>query len=120
MGVCKWSERSSLYNLCAKSSCGRCMWLEPMAHATDWDRRVMHRAAGVEAICRTREYHAWQLICESGSFCAYLEGADPERLAALQALEPPSPWDKSLTKRAWEKAMQAWRRELRGLTEFRL
>ena len=80
----------------------------------------MHRTAGVEAVCRTREYHAWQLICESGSFCAYLEGADPERLAALQALEPPSPWDKSLTKRAWEKAMQAWRRELRGLAQFRL
>ena len=91
-----------------------------MAHATDWDRRVMHRVAGVEAIYRSREYHAWQLISESGSFFAYLETEDPERLAALQALEPPSPWDKSLTKRAWEKAMQAWRRELRGLAQFRL
>ena len=80
----------------------------------------MHRPAGVEAVCRTRECHAWQLICESGSFCAYLERADPERLAALQALEPPLPWDTSLTKRAWEKAMQAWRRELRGLAQFRL
>ena len=96
------------------------MWLEPMAHATDWDRRVMHRTAGLEAVCRTREYHAWQLICESASFCAYLERANPERLAALQALEPPSPWDKSLAKRAWEKAMQAWRKELRGLVQFRL
>ena len=80
----------------------------------------MHRAAGVEAICRTIEYEAWKLMRESSSFCAYLEREDPERLAALQALEPPSPWDKSVTKRAREKAMQAWRRELKGLAQFRL
>ena len=79
----------------------------------------MHRAAGVEAICRTREYGARKLMLES-SFRTYLETEETDRLAALQALEPPSPWDKSLTKRAWEKAMQAWRRELRGLAQFRL
>ena len=81
---------------------------------------MKHRAAGVEAIFRTREYGARKLMLETGFFCAYLKREDPERLAALQALEPPSPWDKSLTKRAWEKAMQAWRRELRGLAQFRL
>ena len=88
--------------------------------ATEWDRRVMHRAAGVEAICRTREYGARKLMLETSSFRAYLETEETGRLAELRALEPPSPWDESLTKRAWEKAMQAWRRELRGLAQFRL
>ena len=91
-----------------------------MAHATDWDRHVMHRVAGVEAIYRSREYQAWKLMLETSSFRAYLETEETERLAALQALLQPSPLDRSLTKRAWEKAMQAWRRELRRLTEFRL
>ena len=91
-----------------------------MALATDWDRRLMHRVAGVEAICRTREYEAWKLMRESSSFCAYLERVDPERLAVLHCLQQPSPRDRSITKRAWEKAMQAWRRELRSLIEFRL
>ena len=74
---------------------------------TEWDRRVMHRAAGVEAICRTREYGARKLMLETSSFRAYLETEETERLAALQALLQPSPLDRSLTKRAWEKAMQA-------------
>ena len=93
VGVCKWSERGGLCNLRAKSSCGRCMWLEPMAQPTDWDRRVMHRAAGVEAICRTREYGARKLMLETSSFRAYLETEETGRLAELRALEPPSPWE---------------------------
>ena len=90
-----------------------------MTPATEWDRRLKHRAAGVEAIFRTREYGARKLMLES-TFRTYLETEETDRLAALQALEPPSPLDRSLTKRAWEKAMQAWRRELRSLTQFRL
>ena len=42
------------------------------------------------------------------------------RLAALLHLERPSPFDESLNKRAWEKAVQAWRKELTRLTEFEL
>ena len=91
-----------------------------MAHATDWDRRVMHRVAGVEAIYRSREYQAWKLMLETSSFRAYLETVETGRLAEMRALKPPSPWNESLSKRAWEKAMQAWRRELRSLTLFRL
>ena len=79
----------------------------------------MHRAAGVEAICRTREYGARKLMLEI-SFRTYLETEETDRLAALQALEPPSPWNKSLTKRPWQKTVQAWRRELRDLAQFRL
>ena len=96
------------------------MWLEPVVPAIDLYRRVVHRVAGVEAICRSREYPAWKLMLETSSFRAYLETEEIGRLAELRSLEPPSPWDESLTKRAWEKAMQAWRRELRSLTMFRL
>ena len=91
-----------------------------MAPATDWDRRVMHRVAGLEAIYRSREYQAWKLMLETSSFHAYLETVETGRLAEMRALKPPSPWNESLSKRAWEKAMQAWRRELRSLTLFRL
>ena len=91
-----------------------------MAHpsAADWDRRFIHRAVGVKAIYRTREYEAWKLMLESRTFCAYLEREEPERLAALQGLQHPSPTDRSLSKRAWERALQDWRRELRRLAEF--
>ena len=80
----------------------------------------MHRAAGLDAICKSKEYQARKLILDSESFTAYLRTQDPARLAALLRLERPSPWDKSLNKRAWEKAVQVWRKELRRLTEFKL
>ena len=87
---------------------------------TTWERRERHRVAGFDAICRSKAYQARKLILDSESFTAYLRKQDPARLAALLHLERPSPFDKSLNKRAWEKAVQAWRKELTRLTEFEL
>ena len=86
----------------------------------DWERRERHRVSGFDAICRSKEFQARKLILDSESFTAYLRTHDPARLAAVLHLERPSPWDKSLNKRAWEKAVQVWREELRRLTEFKL
>ena len=88
--------------------------------ATTWERRERHRVAGFDAICRSKAYQARKLILESESFTAYLERQDPVRLATLLHLERPAPWDKSLNKRAWEKAVQVWRKELKRLTEFKI
>ena len=90
------------------------------ASEEDWARRLMHRIAGVEAIRRTKEYLAMELMLESDQYLGYLERADPDRLSALKCLRSPSPTDWSLSHRAWEKAMQVWRSQLRKLTKFSL
>ena len=84
----------------------------------DWARREMHRVACVAAVCKTREFLACQCILESESFAAYLEREGPARLAALLNVQHPSPTNRSLSKRAFERAIQVWRRELRALGEF--
>ena len=86
----------------------------------DWERRERHRVYGFDTICRSKEYQARKLILDSDSFTAYLRTHYPARLATLLHLERPSPWDKSLNKRAGEKAVQVWRKELRRLPGFKL
>ncbi len=86
----------------------------------DWERRERHRMAGFAGICKTRECYAFWLILSSDSFVDYLLMEEPDRLSALLDLRHPSPLDRSLTKRRWERAQQEWRRALRMLVEFRL
>ena len=90
-----------------------------MSRATeeDWARREMHRAAGLAAVCRTNEYQALKMMLESELVVVRLKREDPARFAAAQALQHPSPTDRSLSKRKWERAVQEWRRELRALGE---
>ena len=92
-----------------------------MSHATeeDWARREMHRAAGLAAVRRSKEYQAWKCMLDTELVVARLKREDPARLAAVQALQHPSPTDRSLSKRTWERSMQDWRRALRRLAEFR-
>ena len=86
----------------------------------EWARRERHRCAGFAAICKARECQAIWLIPPSDSFVEHLARGDPDRLSALLNLRHPSPFDRTLTKRAWEREVQEWRRELRELVEFRL
>ena len=85
-----------------------------------WERRETHRCAGFAAICGTRECYAFWVILSNDSFVNYLAMEEPDRLSALLNLRHPSPLDRSLTKRMWERAQQDWRRDLRMLVEFRL
>ena len=91
-----------------------------MSHATeeDWSRREKHRAACGAAVCRSKEYRNWKLMLESESAAAHLETEDSPRLAALLSVQHPSPTNRSLNKRAWERAIQEWRKELGALGEF--
>ena len=89
-----------------------------MSEEEDWVRREMHRVAGFAAICRSKGYKACILMLGSESLTEYLGREDPARLVALLNLAHPSPMDRSLSKRSWEKAVQDWRRELRRLSEF--
>ena len=84
----------------------------------DWARREMHRVACVVAVCKTKGFLECPCILESESFAAYLEREGPARLAALLNVQRPSPTNRSLSKRAFERAIQVWRRELRALGEF--
>ena len=86
----------------------------------EWARRERHRCAGFAGICKTRECYAFWLILSSDSFVKYLATEAPHRLSGLLNLRYPSPLDRSLTKRMWERAQQDWRRDLRMLVEFRL
>ena len=86
----------------------------------EWVRREKHRCAGFAALCGTRECYAFWRILSSDNFVNYLATEEPDRLAALLKLLHPSPLDRSLTKRAWEREQQVWRRELKMLVEFRL
>ena len=63
-----------------------------------WRRRSAHRAAGVAAIKRSKEYTV---------------AADP------RAPRPttPDPTDRRLTKRRWERGNQRWRFDLKTLKE---
>ena len=85
-----------------------------------WEKRERYRRAGFAGISKTRECYAFWLILSSDSFVKYLAMEDPDRLSGLLNLMYPSPLDRSLTKRMWERAQQDWRRDLRMLVEFRL
>ena len=86
----------------------------------EWARRERHRCAGFAGICKTRECQAFRLILSSDSFVEYLAREELGRLSAMLNLRHPSPFDRSLTKRMWERAQQDWRIDLRMLVEFRL
>jgi len=59
-----------------------------------WPRRTLKRLAAVDHIKRTAAY------------AAYVESARPP-------LDAPDPLDRTISKRQWEKIVQAWRAELR-------
>lgn len=61
----------------------------------DWERRIRHRRAAVTHIKFTPEYVA------SNTHFSRPRTPDPE--------------DRKLSKRSWEKSLQAWRRDLRSL-----
>ena len=61
-----------------------------------WQRRSAHRAAGVAAVKRSADY-----------------------ISATAAMVPrpqtPDPGDRKLSKRAWERGVQQWRMDLKGV-----
>ena len=68
-----------------------------------WARRHRKRAEAIAAVKRSREY---QDFCSSSQ-----EFQGFWRL--MLPLDEPDPSDRSVSKRAWEKAVQCWRSDLR-------
>ena len=68
-----------------------------------WARRHRKRAEAIAAVKRSREY---QDFCSSSQeFQGYCR--------LMLRLDEPDPSDRSVSKRAWEKAVQCWRSDLR-------
>ena len=64
-----------------------------------WERRSAHRAAGVAAVKRSADYIS--------------ATADPQ----VPRPKTPDPTDRKLSKRAWERGVQQWRMDLKGVVQ---
>ena len=69
-----------------------------------WQRRCRHRLAGVAAVKRSSEY---------------INVLMNEAEHSLARPSSPDPHDESLSKRQWERGMQAWRTQLADLVDMR-
>jgi hypothetical protein len=69
-----------------------------------WQRRCRHRLAGVAAVKRSSEY---------------INVLMDEAEHSLARPSSPDPHDESLSKRQWERGMQAWRTQLADLVDMR-
>ena len=82
--TCKQRRRSQSLGAAPNTGCAE----------ETWQNRMMHREEGVRAIKRTPEYIA--------ATCAH-----------VQRPRTPNPTDRTLSKRAWERSVQVWRKSLK-------
>jgi hypothetical protein len=73
------------------------------ADDAEWQRRQSKRAASVAAIKRTPEYQR----------CQALDSLHPVTTGILS----PDPFDRTVSKRSWEKEMMDWRHALRAMAD---